>query len=631
MRRILTITSSTRTRLNQVYEGAMWQSSMIMVVVFALGACTTEEPSEMMNAPVNPMATGNADAVPCDVATVVSQHCTRCHGTPLRGGATISLMRAQDFAAPQGARTVAQAMVERVTPGAGQPMPPPPATALTAQEVATLTTWTQNGAPADPMGCAVQMPEPVMPMAGAGVPSGGMGGAGGVGVGGAGGLGGAGGEPSDGGMIDPVEGQGDWAMYGGDLTNSRANLHETAISKTTVASLFPAWQHDGAATSATPAISRGVVYLPAWDGSISALNVADGTQVWKAMVAAAIDSSPAVSGERVYVSDAKGLVHALDRATGEVLWSVPADPHPEAHLWSSPIVIESAGLVVVGTASYEEVIVKEQRTFRGSVVGLDAMTGAERFRVRTSEGSDGPGVAVWGTVTVEEELGVLYVGTGNNYAAPGSELSDAMLAIDYNAGTIVWSHQFLADDIFTISGATGPDHDIGSTANMWTTADGKDLLGIGIKSGVYVALERDTGNVAWMRSVGPGGIFGGIISASAYANGLVYVACNDAPAGETVVMALDSASGTIAWQDALPQQSFGGIAYANGIVFVGTMASELHAFDAMSGARLWNDMLPDVAASPVVSNGMLFVAWGYPITLSGGDNAAGGMTAYKLP
>jgi len=420
-------------------------------------------------------------------------------------------------------------------------------------------------------------------------------------------------------------------MFGGDLTNSRANLHETAISAATVATLYPAWQYDGAATSATPAVSAGVAYLPAWDGSVAALSVADGAQQWKVMLPAAIDSSPAVSGERVYLTDAAGAVHALERSSGKVVWTVQADPHPEAHLWSSPIVIESAGLLVLGTASYEEVTFKSALTFRGSVLGLDLMTGAERFRIRTSEGSDGSGVAVWATATVDEARGALYIGTGNNYVPPGSKLSDSMLAIDYSNGTVLWSHQFLADDVFSLMGASGPDHDIGSTANLWTTPAGKDLVGIGIKSGLYVALDRDTGVVEWTARVGPGGLFGGIISASAFANGVVYVACNDAAAGQTVVMALDGATGNVVWDDALPQQTFGGVAYANGLVFVGTLASELVAFDALSGDRLWTEMLPDVAASPVVTHGTLLIPWGYPITLSGGEGAAGGMTAYRLP
>jgi polyvinyl alcohol dehydrogenase (cytochrome) len=601
---------------------------LVAVVSIALWACASEEPNDAMGAPVNPMMVGQAETVPCDVATIVGQHCTRCHGTALRGGATLPLVRAQDFATMRGARTVAQAMMERVAPGAGQPMPPPPALALSATELATLDGWVQAGALADPQGCMVPVPAAPMTIAGAGGASGSGGSAAGIG-----GAGSGGGEPLpiDGGVVDPSdEGAGDWPMFSGDLSGSRANLHETAISKTTVASLAPAWEHNGAATSATPAVVDGVVYLPAWDGSLTALRV-DGSLVWKKTVSAAIDSSPAVSGDRVYVSDARGFVHAFALADGALLWSVAADTHPEAHLWSSPIVIESAGLVVVGTASYEEVVVKEQLTFRGSVVGLDAMTGQERFRVRTSEGSDGPGVAIWASVTVDEERGLLYVGTGNNYAPPGSALSDSMLAIDYTQGTIAWSHQFLADDIFAITGASGPDYDIGSTANLWTTAAGKDLIGVGIKSGEYFALDRDTGVPVWMATVSPGGIFGGIISASAYANGVIYVAGNDPEAGQTIVKALDAERGTMIWDEVLQQQTFSGVAYANGVVFVATMASELVAFDADSGARLWTETLPDVGSSPVISKGMLFIPWGYPITLSGGDGAAGGMTVYRLP
>lgn len=601
-----------------------------MAALLALGACTTEDTSGSMAAPLDPVAASNPQALPCEVATIVEQNCVRCHGTVLRGGATIPLVQPQDFAAMRGARTVAQAMVERVTPGAQQRMPPPPATELTANDVATLTAWAQQGAPLVAQGCVVHPPEPPMMTAGTAAPTAGTGGV--AGVGGAGGVGGVGGEPppTDGG-VGPNEPTGDWPMFGGDLISSRANLQESAISAANVMTLYSAWQHDGAATSATPAVVQGVVYLTSWDGSVRAMNVADGSEVWTRMLPGAIDSSPSVSGDRVYVSDAKGMVHALDRASGMVLWSVPADTHTEAHLWSSPIAIESAGLVVVGTASHEEVVFKQQRTFRGSVVGLDAATGTERFRVQTTEGSDGPGVAVWGTVAVDEERGVLYVGTGNNYAAPGSKYSDAMLAIDYGTGEVVWAHQFLADDIFAIAGATGPDYDIGSTANLWTTPDGKDLVGIGIKSGVYAALERDTGNVAWMTPVSPGGIFGGIISAPAYANGMIYVASNDAAAGQTSVMALDGATGSTIWHDALPQQSYGGVAYANGLVYVGTLSSQLFAFDATSGARVWTEMLPDVVASPVISNGMLFVTWGYPISLNGGANAAGGMSAYRLP
>jgi len=206
-----------------------------------------------------------------------------------------------------------------------------------------------------------------------------------------------------------------------------------------------------------------------------------------------------------------------------------------------------------------------------------------------------------------------------------------MLAIDYESGAIVWSRQFLADDVFSLLGATGPDYDIGATANLFT-ANGKDLVGVGIKSGVYVALDRDTGIVEWMTPVSPGGIFGGIVASPAFANGMVFVTSNDAEAGETAVAALDAATGAVVWDERLPMQTFSGVAYANGVVFVGTLASTLTAFDATNGAVLWTEQLQDVAASPAISSGMLFIPWGYPITLSSSDTAStGGMTAYRLP
>jgi polyvinyl alcohol dehydrogenase (cytochrome) len=445
--------------------------------------------------------------------------------------------------------------------------------------------------------------------------------------------------PLDGGVIDPNDGgaleelHGGWSMFGRDLSNSRANLDEIAIGPTTVASLVPAWETPGASCSATPAVVGGVVYLPSWDGSVVALRAQDGEQLWKAMLPSGVDSSPAVTRDRVLVSDVAGSVHALDRATGDVVWSVRADPHPEAHLWSSPIVIEAQNLIVLGVASYEEVIVKDALTFRGSVVGLDLTTGQERWKTFTTAGdaNEGAGVAIWATAAVDEARGMLYVGTGNNYVAPGSALSDSMLAIDYASGAIVWSHQFLADDVFAITGATGPDHDIGSTANLFS-AGGRDLVGVGIKSGVYAALDRDTGVPVWMANVSPGGIFGGIIAASAYANGLVYAAGNDPDSGETAVAAIDAVDGAIVWDARVPQQGFGGLAYANGVVFIGTFSATLTAFDALSGGVLWSEVLPDVAASPAISNGMLFIPWGYPLTLSSSAAAsAGGITAYRLP
>ena len=341
-----------------------------------------------------------------------------------------------------------------------------------------------------------------------------------------------------------------------------------------------------------------------------------------------IDSSAGASDDQLFISDSTGYVRGLELETGKLLWSTLLDEHPYVHLWSTPIYVPDADLVLAGTASYEEVTGVDPLTFRGSLVALDARDGHERWRFATTpDEADGSGVAIWSSAAVDTERKTLYIGTGNNYAAPGSALSDAMLAIDYTSGELVWSHQFLADDVFSIVFAPGPDYDIGATATLFS-AGGRDLVGIGIKSGLFAALDREDGSLVWTTQVAPGGYFGGIISPSAYAEGALYVLSNDEGASEVVAAALDAASGDVLWQHRLPGRTFSGAAYANGLVYAGIMDGTLIAYDAKTGEQRWKTTLPDAVASPIIADGTLLVPWGYSVTLNPTTPGAGGLTAY---
>ena len=44
----------------------------------------------------------------------------------------------------------------------------------------------------------------------------------------------------------------------------------------------------------------------------------------------------------------------------------------------------------------------------------------------------------------------MYVTTGNNYAEPATETSDAFIALKGASGEIVWKHQMVQDDIGTV-------------------------------------------------------------------------------------------------------------------------------------------------------------------------------------
>jgi polyvinyl alcohol dehydrogenase (cytochrome) len=502
-----------------------------------------------------------------------------------------------------------------------RPMPPPPNAALSQADIALLDAFIAGGAQGVSGGCLVEDPSTLPP---------------GNGSTGEAGTGSTTQNPPVVAEPPPTTEDGTqsgprWTQFGYDLASGRSNPDETTLSAQNVSGLRRLWEVSVQGSTSTPAVADGVVYLPAWDGRVHALRLEDGAQVWVESLPDLIDSSPALGGDRVFVSDDNGAVHALDRMSGDVVWSEQVDAHPETHLWSSPIYVAEAELVIVGVASGDEAMPPGSQTFRGSVVGLDAQSGSERWRFdTTSGGQSGPGIAVWATAAVDTERKLAYIGTGNNYAAPSGPYADSMLAIDYENGQLAWFTQFTADDVFVVSMPAGPDFDIGSTANLFS-AGGSDLVGIGVKSGIYYALDRDAGTIAWMTQITAGSPLGGVISPSAYHDGVIFVASNVSLMGNTTLAALRATDGGILWMHDIPTTSYGGVAHANGVVYLGVTGGTIHALDASSGNELWSDVLPNaIAGGPSIVDGTLLVPWGYQWTLREGNPVPGGLVAYGL-
>jgi polyvinyl alcohol dehydrogenase (cytochrome) len=552
---------------------------------------------------------------------LLEAECVMCHGHQPRLGAPISLMDAASFQKlGMSGMPLQQVVSDRVQ---SQARPMPPQGLLAPAAVSPLLTWLAGGAVADPAGCAVIDP--------ADSQTGGITGP----VAAAGAAGATAGAAGQGAPTGPVAGDG-WSMFGGDLGNTRANLSETKLTAQNVSGLKELWSFRGTGCTATPAVYEGVVYVPTWGGKVFALDAATGVQRWMTALPDLIDSSPAVTATTVYVSDDQGSVHALARADGKKLWSKLVDMHAEAHLWSSPIYVPSADLIVLGVGSGEEAVMGPF-SFRGSVVALDAKTGEERWKFYTTaaDATSGPGVAVWATVVVDETRKLVYVGTGNAYDGVSGPLVDSMLALDLGTGERMWSRQFTANDVFTVnglgSGMAGPDFDIGASANLFQ-AGGKDIIGVGIKSGDYVAMARDTGEVVWMTNLTPGSVQGGFMASAAVAQDKVFAAGNQYPQMSTTMAAFDAISGKILWKhDLMGGTAFASVAYANGVAYLGMSNGDFYAFDAASGSQLLKLTAPDaIAGGPSIANGVVYVPWGYRWTLREGMEGAGGLTAYGL-
>ena len=409
----------------------------------------------------------------------------------------------------------------------------------------------------------------------------------------------------------------DWATYGFDESNSRHNRAETRISPDNVSCLEILWRIDDlGGVSGTPVVVDGVVYFGDWNGWLHAVEAETGTVVWeKQLTENAITATALVTSDRVFVPDADGFLYARDRATGSAVWTVEVDAQPAAAILAAPVFVD--GKVIVGVAPDSPFPL----ITRGSVVAIDADTGAEAWRVKTADENSGPGVGVWSAAAVDRDRRLVFSATGNTTGPPVSPLSDSLVAIDYETGEIVWHNQLNPDDLSNL--------DLGASPNLFTI-DGRDVVGVGGKEGWYKVLDRETGVEVWSNTLTQGGDPAGVMNTAAVGNGTIYVSSIPAGSGDSITFALNSSDGSILWKQSIRSWTFGSLTLANGVVFHGTVAGTVYALDADDGTILWSDELPGNFGDGIsVAGGMLFVGHGFSYNFTPSQH--GGIVAYSLP
>ncbi|NMO53379.1 PQQ-binding-like beta-propeller repeat protein [Actinoplanes sp. TBRC 11911] len=494
-----------------------------------------------------------------------------------------------------------------------------------------------------------------------------------------------------------------WMAGGYDASNNRSQPGETAISAANAAQLTPKWTFSTRGdVSATPTASDGVVYFPDWGGLLHAVDQNTGEPRWSKPVtdfdgrtAAVSRVSPLILSSTVISADLSGAVFAVDKATGAKRWSTQVDNHPNAVITASPV--EHDGVLYVGVSSQEENAAADPSypccTFRGSLVALNAATGAVLWKTYTIPDNGGKtdaysGNAIWGSPTVDVADGLVIVGTGDNYTVPESvedcirdggtdctsddDYFDAVVAFRMDTGAIAWSSKTFAHDTWTAaclnvpSGVDwcpdpkGPDFDFGSGGNLLTVTIGgktRRLVGFGQKSGIYWAFDAATGEPLWHTLVGPGEFLGGMLWGTATDGHYIYVTTNDSggqpyqltqngvPSGPRITSgsfaALDPATGTIVWQKADPHggttKDLAPPSVANGVLYVGSMSNAvsdatMYALDARTGATLWSYASGgSVVGGPAIAGGMVFWGSGYGRLSPVGFSGNNRVYAFALP
>ena len=487
--------------------------------------------------------------------------------------------------------------------------------------------------------------------------------------------------------FDPARGP-QWTAWGMNTANTRFQDSASArLSAADVPRLKLKWafafpgdlQSYGHAT-----LAGGRLFVGSWGGKVYSLDALTGCVHWFFEAGAGVRSAvsiaqiavPAGTRQAAFFGDMAANVYALDAVTGRLLWRTKADSYSVARVSGSPTFHD--GRLYVPVASGEEaaaaVPTYECCRFRGSVVALDAATGAQIWKTfmidepkpttKNAAGAQlwGPsGAPVWATPAVDTRRNALYVTTGNNYSDPPTSLSDAFVALDLTTGRILWSRQMTASDAYTTACrlpdktncavSNGPDLDFGASPILVTLASGRRALVAGQKSGVVHALDPDAGGeVLWQTRIGRGGTMGGIQWGSAADANNIYVALSDIgrimltyststdadPKQGGGMFALRLTDGERVWYTpppgcgtrprCSPAQS-AAVSALPGVAFSGSVDGHIRAYSAVDGSIIWDfdtireyetvNGVPGRGGSidgpgPVIGGGMVFVNSGYP-------------------
>jgi len=460
----------------------------------------------------------------------------------------------------------------------------------------------------------------------------------------------------------------EWPSHGYDHANHRATPLETTLAPANAAQLAVKWQLDLTAlagagnngVTSTPTVGAGSVFVTSWNGNVYAVDVETGRVRWKYDTGSGgilgVQSSATLTADgRLLVGDSAAVLHCLRARTGQLLWKTSLGDPSVDHIWASPAVAN--GRVIIGVASHSD-----QPCTQGKLFGVDLDTGAMLWpgplktvpdgnvcvndpTIACSVDTDCPsgtcqkarGAGITATVAIDATGETVYMNTVGCYTFPSIGDSDSIFRVQAGTGAVDWKVRVQPPE----HGPKAFYHDFGFL-NGPILADADDGMGgtrllvvSGSKDGsLYARLPAD-GTEAWTRAVRPApnppgfagfGLFNGAIG---FADQRFHAALNDfIPASPTPpkhLMAFSPVDGSTLWEDEIGD-SWGSMAIANGLLFVGTLdASEYYVYDAAAGVRLKTFTMPtNVSSGASIVDGTVYVGYGIF-----GD--PGGVMAFALP
>jgi outer membrane protein assembly factor BamB len=433
----------------------------------------------------------------------------------------------------------------------------------------------------------------------------------------------------------------DWPQANHDYSNTRVAAG-SPISSANVRQLGVDWTFKVGGTSrfgvlgTSPIVVNHVVYLQDLNSNTYAIDLNTGKLVWQKLYNANNlgPNGAAYDNGKVFVSSDIHTVAALDAKTGTEVWSKRIAP-PLQQI-SEQLTVHS-GTVYVSTVDFEATQ-PQDGTGKGTIHALDEKTGNDLWTFDTVK--DGylwgnplinSGGGAWYPPAIDTATGTTYWGTNNAAPWPGVKgypngssrpapnlYTESEIALD-RSGNLLWYNQSKPFDLFDA------DFQISPILTTATTGGSSRKIVIGAGKGGYViAFDRATGSQIWKTPVGmhqndaltaiPAGqtltvlpgIFGGVETPMASANGVVYVpvanlqttftdtafTLPNPSTGTGELDAIEVNTGRILWSSKLDSEAFGSSVVAGDLVFTATFTGKVLALNRTSGKQVWSWQAP---------------------------------------
>jgi PQQ-dependent dehydrogenase (methanol/ethanol family) len=392
------------------------------------------------------------------------------------------------------------------------------------------------------------------------------------------------------------------------------------------------------------AVGYGNVYVATLDDKLLALDAADGRTVWQSTIVSSQDGysetlQPQIYDGMVIVGSAggewalRGFVAAYDAKSGQQRWRwMVTDPKSYegdswkgggAMVWTTPAIDPKLGLVIFSTGNPNPDLDGSGRRgdnlYSDSIVALDVHSGRLKWHYQEVKHD------VWDYDAVSNV--VLFDVHRNGRTIPAAAEAGKVgfvFIVDRRTGKLISKSPYVM-----------------MSKNMFTTPtrEGVDMLP-GANGGSEWSPPAYSPRTHYLYILAMNQLMHFTTKPAASAPGLIRLGSaftNVAPGGiqNGPFVALDVETGKIAWQYMAPQPLIGGaLVTAGNLVFMGEGDGWFDAFDAKSGERVWRYNLGAGVNAPPVTymvNGQQYIAvaagGNFQLTYPYGDVVA----IFKLP